>query len=609
MMIRILLSAILSVGWMTASAQDYSTFSQLVEALQLDANAEDLSEADEIFLDEPRLAYVNLTGISGIPVSKTDRKAWMEVYDGAGHYFRKRVNIHGQGGYTLRHEKTSFSCNFCEEDWTETYTPDICFGDWVKQDGFHFKAFYTDFSRGIGEIGYKMFARIVEDRQPYWERGGYWKESQARCFPDGFPAIVYLNGKYLGIYAWQLKKHRRNMNMEKYNPFHIHLDGNINNNSLFGGIVSWGQFEVRNPKDLLTANGEAYDGNTPKELMGENDASYDPADEDKQRSAAVKAAIVRLSRYDQELAKLEVSGVGIEALKNRFEEYYDLESLIDYVVFFYYTANGDGSLKNWQWFTYDGHKWMVTPYDLDQTLGLGIYGQIRPSFFPVEHLTSGPFYWIDKYYWQEILARWHELRRSGIFTAETLVPIADDWCERVGDTFYRMERQRWPKSPCYCEAICNPGWKVSDRWEEYNNTANYDSHATYQAGDLTKLEGRLWEATQVISGVKPFLRNATPDSLARLQAWIPDRIDFIDNLFDYQDETAITQPAFTIPHSSFRAEPASPEEEVVAIYTMSGLRTDRPDNGIYIFRYRNGASRKMLVKNGVIYRTCTPHTY
>ena len=36
---------------------------------------------------------------------------------------------------------------------------------------------------------------------------------QARCYPDGFPCVVYLNGAFYGIFSWQLKKHRDNMAM------------------------------------------------------------------------------------------------------------------------------------------------------------------------------------------------------------------------------------------------------------------------------------------------------------------------------------------------------------------------------------------------------------
>ena len=340
-MMRSLFILLCLAGFPQIFGQNPTEFEQLVDELGLDENVVDLSESANFSLDEPRLAYANLTGISMIPRSKHSiEHAWLEVYDGAGHRFRKRVLIHGQGGYSLRYPKNNASFTFCEDDWKGNLTTDIRFGNWVKQDGFHLKAFYTDFCRGIGEIGYKVFARMVEDRVPYWERGGYLNGSRARCFPDGFPCILYLNGKFHGIYAWQLKKSRKNMNMEKHEATHIHLDGNLNNSSLFHGYVNWKQFEVRNPKNLYTASGYLYDGNYPEELMGEQSSQYvlDSDSEDqrqaKQRSAQVKAAIMRLSSYHKELENLQKSGGGVEEIKARFEECFDLESLIDYVIFF-----------------------------------------------------------------------------------------------------------------------------------------------------------------------------------------------------------------------------------------------------------------------------------
>lgn len=593
-MLRNIFFLLCLTGIVPVYGQMPTEFEQLIKELRLDENVVDLSEVGDIRLDEPRLAYVNVTGISKWPSSKHYvQNAWIEVYDGAGHCFRKRILIHGQGGYSLRFPKTNASFTFCEDDWKGELTTSIRFGDWVTQDGFHLKAFYTDFCRGIGEIGYKVFARMIADRQPYWERGGYMNASRARCFPDGFPCIVYLNGNYLGIYAWQLKKSRKNMNMEKLLPTHIHLDGNLRDNYLFRGYINWKQFEVRNPKGLYTATGYLYEGNYPEELMDEGCIRYalDSDSEDvrqaKQRTAQVKAAIVQLSRYHRELEDLQKSGATVEKIKARFEQCFDLESLIDYVVFFYYTANGDGSLKNWQWFTYDGQKWMVTPYDLDQCFGLGLYGQIRPSYFSLETLTSGPFYWLNNYYQEEISERWRQLRCSGAFSDSSLTPIADDWYTRIGDDFYLLERKRWPQSPCYCEPICNANWEPYDNWQNYRSTPDYQSGVTYVNGDVVKLEGRLWKATGSTTGVKPFIRNATPDSIQRLDAWISDRIAFLDTVFGYESDegTGIRR------HISNDLR-----EEVVAIYTLSGIRVEHPTRGVYIFRYRNGSSRKVLVK-------------
>jgi hypothetical protein len=172
-----------------------------------------------------------------------------------------------------------------------------------------------------------------------------------------------------------------------------------------------------------------------------------------------------------------------------------------------------------------------------------------------------------------------------MMTSETLVPIANDWCERIGENFYQLERQKWPNSPCYTDAVCNRGWKVSDRWEEYGNTKDFDNTTTYYAGDLAKLEGRLWEATATVRGVKPFIVNGDLDDLPRLQSWISDRIVFMDSYFAYSEQTAI---------ESLSAEEV--DEEVVAIYTLSGVRVSKPSHGVFIYKYKNGTSRKVVVK-------------
>ena len=104
-------------------------------------------------------------------------------------------------------------------------------------------------------------------------------------------------------------------------------------------------------------------------------------------------------------------------------------------------------------------------------------------------------------------------------------------------------------------------------------------------GDVVKLEGRLWMATDSTTNVEPFIRNATPDSIQRLESWISDRINFLDTEFGYVEPTGISRPV-----------PDRQDTEVVAVYTLSGIRVEHPSRGIYIFRYRNGLSKKVLVR-------------
>ncbi len=567
-------------------------FDQMVNERSLNKGVEDCSMKEQIVMDEPQIAYVNLTGFTNMPTSKSmTLKGWMEVYDGNGIYFKKPVIISAQGSYSLKFPKRNFVCHYCNDMWDEDKGAEVKIGKWVKQDSFHFKAFYTDFLRGIGEIGYKVFEEVVADRAPYWERGGYHDESKGRCFPDGFPCAVYLNGKFYGVFAWQLKKSRKNMNMKKDVAEHIHLDGALQNKSIFRGVIIWKDFEVRNPKGLYDRYGNKYNGDTPRELIDEECDDYDNETDTpdirqaKIMTSKVKAYIVQMSKYFSELSKMEKDGLSKEEMREEIEKRYEIESLIDYCVFFYFQANGDGSLKNWQWFTYDGKKWMVTPYDLDQTFGINLYGAVRPATLDMDYLMSGPFYWIHKYYQEDLRERYKELRDRGVFDAEFICHIIDDWYERVGEEYYTMEKAQWPNSPCYRDAVCSQGWEVYNKWTNYSETENYDANQLYHTGDIVKLEGRLWKATQTVQGVRPYIVNANIDTLERLHGWVRDRIDYMDNFYAY---TPIVDAIENVTSNE-------PARRLIGIYSTSGMHLEQPQRGINIYQYSDGTTKKVLI--------------
>ncbi len=587
----------LALGSTPAVAQ--TSFEQAVADRGYNENVQDLSESMNIKVAEPDLAFVNLVGFTGMPTYKSDkRKGYIEVYDGNGHYFRKPVVIQAQGAYSLRFPKKNFSCQFTDEQWNEDGAPELKFGNWVKQDGFHFKAFYTDYTRGLGECGYKLFSQMVADRAPYWERGGYYESSAARCFPDAFPCAVYLNGNFHGIYAWQLKKHRKNMNQKKALATHIHLDGNLNDSYIFRGYIYWSQFEIRTPKVLYDKLGKVYDGDDPNELIDEGSAFYYSTDDTdsiraiKQRSAEVKQCIETLGNYWNDLHSFEMIGTSAELIRQEVEQRFDIEALIDYAVHYHFTRNGDGSLKNWQWFTYDGKRWTVTPYDLDQTFGIGLYGNIEPPYRPLEKLTSGPFYWIDKYFADDMADRYAALRQSGVLAYDNVMAIIDNWRSRIGEQLYAMEEARWPQSPCYSDAQCNEGWEALplDAPEYYlSGLSSYSAKREYHAGDVCWLEGRLWRATDTVKGVKPFIVNSNRDSVERISWWLEGRIAFLDAYFAYDPNSTNAETA--------PCEPSAGKRRLLGIYTLSGMKVDTPLTGqTYIFRYTDGTSRKAMAR-------------
>ena len=380
----------------------------------------------------------------------------VEFWDMQGNYFKKWALMSGQGNSSMGFIKKNIAFDFFDsEAGGDAFA--VKFGDWVAQDSFHLKAYYTDFFRGVGAIAYKIGDDIYKDRGVFADRtwkkailGDYTKgsgslttpqnndlsmqiENEPRCYPDGFPCIVYQNGVFWGIYSFQLKKHRANYHMEKDVSNNIHLDGTIYGPTLFSANGNTSQigwipgndngFEIRNPKGdyFVTTAGTQYnaDAKTSQELAGlsaldeeipiwssantysaldrvivgkrmylsrVDNNTADPTQANYKKPSKVwnsatdnwveitftnevKKNILLASTRMQEIKDAEASGAISGEMRTLIEKYYDPENLIDYLIHITVLGDGDSLKKNWQWTTWDGVKWFANPYDMDGCFG------------------------------------------------------------------------------------------------------------------------------------------------------------------------------------------------------------------------------------------------
>ena len=481
-------------------------------------NPLDWSKTGSLAIPEPRCAVVNITGITAMPESKTaELDAVMEFWDKAGNYFRKPIVCSAQGQTSLRFPKKNLKFDLMNEDGSE-FTLKI--GNWVEQDGFHLKSYYTDYFRGLGAVSYKFLDEIMRargtDSDRPWKtglgvtggvtaRGGTQKgteiqlETGALCHPDGFPCLVYLNGEFYGIYAWQLKKHRANYHMEKSNVKHIHLDGDTV--YFRDGTIGWTGFEVRNPNKLYTMDGKKYDGDAPKELIDETSAKYDPENKDHVRTAQVKAAIEGVVSKFQEVKRLcneyksSPTPAKLSSARAAYEAIFEPGNEIDYLIFSDVTYNEDGFDHNVQMTTYDGVKWYSNAYDLDQTFGGSWLGEslYAPQTQSVLYTwrgnnTFGPCHCLPIIYKAELESRYKELRDAGIIETEHILGYIKDWVNRIGTGNYELEYERWPGCPTYTDSI----YRVK-KWLE-TQIANMDKVYNYEP-ESARLD-RIEEAVQ-----------------------------------------------------------------------------------------------------------------
>lgn len=548
-----LLFAFIIMPCFSISVMGQSAFEEKIKNLGINRDdIKDWSEEKSITIPEPKCAYINITGLKAMPSAKNKpTKGWMEVYDNNGNYLKKRVIFDGQGNSSKNFIKRNFKADFCEDNWEGEETTDITIGDWVPQDGFHFKAYWYDRFKGIAVVAYKLYDDVVADRGGYkgraWSRCGVDNskfDSRAICHPDGFPVAVYFNGNFYGIYCWQLKKHRKNMNLIKDVPEMIHVDGETNTNYLFGGTVNWNHLEIRNPKKMYTMDGFEYDTDKRGELMDETSEYFNLSEDTekdkkhKQNTAMTKRYILQFANYYNEMYALYNAKTPAQNMKEEMAKRFDVESLIDYWLFSYFTDNYDGMFTNWQWATWDGIKWYVLPYDLDCTFGLENYGNfIYPptvcSYRGNIGMGSHPFLWVNKYFINDVVARYAELRDKGVFSSSHVISMLQSWTERIGEDLYADEWKRWPTSPCISEDIINPEWEWVANWSSWTSTKAYSNTTTYHAGDIVSWNYRKWKATCTTTGVPPCKQQGYTDTIERVKEWIDGRLKKMDTMLNY----------------------------------------------------------------------------
>lgn len=503
----------------------------------------DWSESSFIQIPEPRFAIINITNIDSMPTTKTqDKKAFLEFWDMQGNYFKKHAILNAQGNSSLAFDKKNVAIDLCDDEWIGDNTPKVRIGNWVSQDSFHMKAYYTDFFRGVGAVSYKLYDQIVRTRGNMYDRP--WKkalldmskigtttkslgnpyvgdyslltDTGAKCFPDGFPVAVYLNDLFYGIFSFQLKKHRDNYHMNKSTAEHIHLDGSIGWSIIWDGTIQWGQgddgFEVRNPKGLYAIGGNKYDADIKQEeIAGEEEVNAwieagklpdgtiisSKIKKNLQMTAKVKKYI---QDFSNTLLNIRAASDIYEAsnkteedlktFKKVFETYYDADNLIDYIIFSDVVRNYDGFWKNWQWFTYNGKKWWVGLYDCDCTFGNHPAGNQTglPQTEHIDKTTASPTGFIAKYYSKELTDRYKYLAEHDIISSSNIFALIKDWCDRIGTNFYKEEYKKWKDSPCISDSVVR-----SDYWEIYTNddggfekdeNESFDATKSYNVGDV-----------------------------------------------------------------------------------------------------------------------------
>lgn len=363
--------------------------------------------------------------LSGIPAENVDFKY---TFDN-GKIFTCKAEVDYQGASSLHYKKKNLKMDLLD-DMGEAV--ELRIGTWLPMDSFHFKANYVDSTHCRNIIAARIMEQIYLSRgeRPWDAYNDYAEddllkrvETGAMGHVDGFPIEIYVNNEYIGLYTFNLNKHRSNFNMKKSNTnqIQIQMGGGMTWNTL---PVKWNAMEIRSPKSD-SGNEEFIEGVEPAE--GE-----------------VKTAIERFATFCNG-ATLAVPTY----TKDDFKDYLNIPFWIDFILFCDFTGNWDAYINNTMMCTWDGLHWAPLVYDMDSVFGTQS-GGANDAYSILNSPYSTPQLILTKiiaYYNDDLIKRYAELRASGIFSVGNIRKLVSDFMVNIGEAGYEKEQEIWPNTP------------------------------------------------------------------------------------------------------------------------------------------------------------------
>jgi hypothetical protein len=334
---------------------------------------------------------------------------------------------------------------------------------------------------------------------------------------------------------------------------------------------SWISGEIRNPKKLICVDGEEYDADLHMgKIIGEDTVAgntytfcklnaattgtdtfevtsvdYNASNKDMKNTAKTKKIIEKCVKYKTDVMQASTT----EEKKALCEQYFDIDNIIAYLIFSDLVFNVDGVINNAQITIYN-NKVGYNIYDNDSCLAKTWSGLLWTSSL-TETLSKmygqSPLGFIYTLYLPELKQAYKRLRDNNIISNTNFNNIVDSWCNRIGHDAFKRSIEKW-SSPSYRQQTN----LNSDYWKHIMPTdktgiSSYDENTEYSVGDkvvlgsITSLyEKDYFECISDCSGQRPLTSgnsvNALFDTPDRIKKWLEKRIDFLDNLWEYNQQ-------------------------------------------------------------------------
>lgn len=348
-----------------------------LEAEVLKADVDKLSE--EIVHDDLPLIFYG----EDIPQIKDVEVVMPFDYFGKSGNKRMYCKTKAQGNSSMAYPKKNQTTKFfADADCTEKVK--INFRNWGKQNKYCMKANWIDLTHARNIVSARIWGDVVRSRANFAELPELLRTSPNVGAIDGFPVLAYVDGEYHGRYTINIPKDGWMANMDDENPNHCILCGE--------NYVS-GCFRAPAKIDESDWSDELHDS-VPENIK---------------------------TRWNEVISF--VMNSTDEDFKLNLGNYFDVLSLIDYLLFGLASCHLDGFGKNQIYLTYDGQKWLASMYDMDSTWGLywngtrfvdATFGRKQYEDYVTGISGNLLYHRLEQLFHEEIKERWNELAHGAL---------------------------------------------------------------------------------------------------------------------------------------------------------------------------------------------------
>ena len=359
------------------------------------------------------MPIINIEGsLEGM--SKDKKKNVVISYSSESLSFTSDATLKWQGNTSINYPKKNYSLALLKSDGSKNKIKIV--SEWGKQSKYCLKANWVDASQARNIVSGKILSQVIHSRN----KDDELNELNNGGAVDGFPVTMYLNGKFLGLYTFNIPKDKWMFDMDDESKYQA---------LLFGG--RWSDSTALQKEISDTTNWEADCW----------DIEYCSTEDDEEIGEVW--AFESMNNFIRFL----INNDG-EAFKRTIKYYTDVDRAIDTFIYVYFISAYDCLSKNMIWATYNGTRWIPCLYDMDGSWGLKWDGSV--SYSPSGPNLSGSknllFQRLIDNYYDEIKARYIELRNS-VLNVPNICKTFSGFFNKIPDFVYEADFEKWQDIP------------------------------------------------------------------------------------------------------------------------------------------------------------------